>query len=113
MVTTSTVQEKVKCSNELKPVEVPPFTSPTGPNLTLPTSPIATFLLFCTESLFERIIVGMVNRYAQTCMGEKEYIKWTSVTIDELKAYIGFKILMGIIRLPSLYDYWKKDPYYY
>ena len=103
--------KKVKWTNELKPVVVDPFTAPTGPTLTLPTSPIATFLLFFTESFFEMIVVE-TNRYARTCMGEEEFIKWTNVTIDELKAYIGFKILMGIIRLPSLYDYWKKDPYY-
>lgn len=46
-------------------------------------------------------------------MEEEEYIKWTNVTIEELKAYIEFKILMGIIRSPSMYDYWKKDPYYH
>ena len=34
------------------------------------------------------------------------------MTIDELKAYIGFKILMGIIHLSSQYYYWKKDRYY-
>ena len=105
-------EKKVKWSNDLRRIEVDPFTAPTGPTLTLPTCPITTFLLFFTESLFELIAVE-TNRYAQTCMGEEEYTKWTNVTIDELKAYIGFKILMGIIRLPSLYDYWKKDPYYH
>ena len=105
-------EKKVKWSNDLRRIEVDPFTAPTGQTLTLPTCPITTFLLFFTESLFELIAVE-TNRYAQTCMGEEEYTKWTNVTIDELKAYIGFKILMGIIRLPSLYDYWKKDPYYH
>ena len=28
-------------------------------------------------------------------MGEEEYIKWTNVTIDDLKAYIGFYITHG------------------
>ena len=75
--------KKVKWTNKLKPVVVDPFTAPTGPTLTLPTSPIATFLLFFTESFFEMIVVE-TNRYAQTCMGEEEFIKWTNVTIDEL-----------------------------
>ena len=30
-------------------------------------------------------------------MGEEEYIKWTKLTIDKLKTYIGFKILMVIM----------------
>ena len=38
-------------------------------------------------------------------MGEEEYIKWTKVTIDELKAYNGLKIVMRIIFLPFLYNY--------
>ena len=40
-------------------------------------------------------------------MGEYKYAGWTKVTVDELKAYLGFMILMGIVRLPSIYDYWQ------
>ena len=29
--------------------------------------------------------------------------------MEELCAYLGFMILMGIVRLPTLRDYWKKD----
>ena len=33
--------------------------------------------------------------------------------VDELCAYMGFMILMGIVRLPWIADYWKKDTTYY
>ena len=33
--------------------------------------------------------------------------------MEELKAYMGFMILMGIVHLPSIYDYWKKDEIYH
>ena len=29
--------------------------------------------------------------------------------MEELKAYFGFMILMGIVKLPSIADYWKRD----
>ena len=38
-------------------------------------------------------------------MGLEKYEKWNKVTVDELCAYMGFMLLMGIVHLPSLYDY--------
>ena len=38
---------------------------------------------------------------------------WDKVTVEELCAYMGFMLLMGIVRLPSLYDYWKNDKVYH
>ena len=43
-------------------------------------------------------------------MGGEKYDAWDKVTTDELKAYLGFCILMGINRLPALDDYWSSDP---
>ena len=50
------------------------------------------------------------NRYAEQVMGEERYAQWTQITVDELKAFLGFSILMGIDQLPSVDDYWSKDP---
>ena len=33
--------------------------------------------------------------------------KWTDITIEEMKAYIGFTIAMGVLKLPRLILYWK------
>ena len=41
-------------------------------------------------------------------MGLEKYEKWKKVTVDELCAYMGFMLLMGI-----LYDYWKNDEVYH
>ena len=43
-------------------------------------------------------------------MGEVKYLLWTKITVEELKAFLGFCILMGINSLPALKDYWKRDP---
>ena len=55
-------------------------------------------------------IVDQTNLYALQCMGEEKYAVWTKVTVEEFCAFLGFMILMGLTHLPSLPDYWSKDP---
>lgn len=38
---------------------------------------------------------------------------WQPITVDKLLAYMGFMILMGIVKLPWTEDYWEKDDIYY
>ena len=51
------------------------------------------------------------NLYAKQVMGEEKYEDWEKVGVQELKAYIGFSILMGLVQLPAIEDYWKLDPF--
>ena len=46
-------------------------------------------------------------------MGEEMYQLWNRITVEEVKAYLGFFLLMGLIPLPSTYDYWSTNPIYY
>ena len=59
------------------------------------------------------LIVDETNRYAKTCMeatnATDDEDPWTT-NEEELKAFIGFTMLMGINRLPNLYDYWSVNP---
>ena len=41
-------------------------------------------------------------------MGDEKFQQWKTVNVDELRAFLGF--LMAIIHLPSIDDYWKRDP---
>ena len=43
-------------------------------------------------------------------MGEEKYSRWEQINEVELRAYLGFSILMGINHVPALEDYWKRDP---
>ena len=45
------------------------------------------------------------NRYAASHVDSQ----WTPVTTEELCAYMGFMMLMGLVKLPSIYDYWQRD----
>ena len=56
------------------------------------------------------MIVRETNRYAKHVIGEEKY-KWRKMDVAELKALIGFKILMAMNNLPSIDDYWRRDPF--
>ena len=45
-------------------------------------------------------------------MGD-DYEKWQLVTVEELQAFMGFMIQMGLVRLPALSDYWSKNSTYH
>ena len=55
-------------------------------------------------------IVKESNVYTKIAMGDEKYDKWSKITVEELKAFLGFSVLMGINHLPSLNDYWSRDP---
>ena len=95
-----------------KEVKIVEFTQPTGPTTSLPTNPLEIFFCFFTQQLI-RMIVDQSNLYAASCMGEELYQRWEKITDDELKAYLGFIILMGLVPLPSIYDYWCKNPVFH
>ena len=54
-------------------------------------------------------IVQQTNLYANQCMGDERYSTWEVVTVEELGAYFGFMVYMGLVHLPALADYWSKD----
>ena len=46
-------------------------------------------------------------------MGDIKYETWDKVSVDEMLAYMGFMLLMGLVQLPSISDYWKRDPVFH
>ena len=71
---------------------------------TLSTSMKDIFFLFTTSVLDH--IVYHSNKYASECLGEK-FSTRQQIMVDELLTYMGFMILMGIIQLLAMQDYWK------
>ena len=91
-------------------VTVEPFLGSPGPTRYISDDPM-TFLFFFTGELL-MTIVEETNRYAaqfasrQPSSNQREW----KTSVEELKAYFGFMILMGINQLPEIRDYWAKDP---
>ena len=107
MYTPHPSSSNIKWSSTLKTVEVKSFEQHVGPQVVVPCSSLGAFLFF-TKTLLEYIVVQS-NKFALECMGEEKYESWDKITIDELTAFMGFMLLMGIVRLPSIADYWKLD----
>ena len=83
------------------PKVLPPFTLSTGltPQTKQEKSPLQVFQLYITTILLEGI-VKQSNAYATSKGGVLD------LHIEELKAFIGMNIAMGMLRLPQIRDYW-------
>ena len=42
----------------------------------------------------------------------REVRTWSKVTTEELRAYSGFSVMMGVVDLLSFDDYWRKEALY-
>ena len=55
--------------------------------------------------------VDETNRYAAELRRRKpSNMKWVNVSLEELLAYIGMVIAMGLVNLPSVFDYFTTEP---
>ena len=63
--------------------------------------------IFFTDNLLS-VIVEVTNRYAVQCLAAKNSTTTWETTLDEMKAYLGFMVVMGVNQLPEIRDYWTK-----
>ena len=96
-------------SEELADVSVNEFVQPVGPATIIPHTVVGMFRLIFTSALVGSI-VHETNRYAHQVLGGEANTKWTDVTADDIWAFLGFALLMGINRLPQLHLYWNTNP---
>ena len=71
-------------------------------------TPLAAFRLFFTDAIIQHIVTES-NRYkaAQRDAGlDKAWIQSPDLTAVELKAYLGLRIYMGVVKIGNLKDYW-------
>ena len=98
-------------------VEIQDFTQATGRVFTdnfdvENASPKDYFdLMFSPEVVGD--MVRHTNNYARWKMEQKGEVDalWYDVTENELRAYLGVNIIMGINELPSYKDYWSRDKF--
>ena len=97
-------------SKKLKPVTIPQFSSPVGPTVPIPDTALRIFEMFFTPSILTHI-VNKSNTYAHQVLGDG-FGRYQQLTVEELRAYFGFCMLMAVNHLPATEDYWKRDPIY-
>ena len=87
------------------------YTGKHGSNVpfTADTSAVDLFYNYFTEDVWA-LLVTETNRYAQQNLSEKPSARvWTEVSVEEMKAFIGLLITMGIVKLPRFTMYWQKS----
>ena len=91
---------------------VDPFRQHFGPTHVLPSTakPIDFFGQVFDDDLF-RHIVDQTNLYALQNPPSSSHYRWFDTSIEELKAFIGVRILMGLNVRHSYGDYWSQDLY--
>lgn len=84
------------------PRVLPPFTSNAGPTprMEQAKSPVEIFQLFVTTVILESIVKQTLLFAAMKSSDFKEFY------MEELLAFIGLNIAMGLLKLPQLKDYW-------
>ena len=53
------------------------------------------------------MFVEQTNSSAQHVMRDAQYALWVPVT-EEIVAFLGFSVLIGLNPLSAIWDYWKK-----
>ena len=94
--------------------ELPEFQEPSGPSQEARNAktPLECFQLFFTTALVT-ILITQTNLYAdqlRTASAPSPSNRWYDVSMEEILAYLGIHIAMGIVNLPSLRDFWSSDP---
>jgi len=99
---------KIKWSTQIQEVQVDNFNQPSGPNKTLPSSQGAKnfFELMFTKKVWYHICKE-TNVYAKQRMAIDPNVKWETLTVGELKAWIGCLIAMGLNRKNNIRMYWE------
>ncbi len=82
---------------------------PVSPAVTSQSSPQDLFSRFFTDAVWDHIVVE-TNRYANSFgLNNPDGRTWTDTTVEEMKAFVGLLICMGIVRLPRLELYWSSQ----
>ena len=82
-----------------------------GPRIHLRNNitPLELFCKYFTDEVWD-LLVTETNRSACSRFPCCQHARpWTDISTDEMKAFIGMLILMGILQLPHIEMYWQTD----
>ena len=87
-----------------------PYKLKPGPTIDMPAdAPAEAYFSKIFDDRVWDLIVTETNRYQHKTVLDSEHSRpWEDVTPEEMKAFIGIVILMGILKLPRLEMYWQE-----
>ena len=89
-------------------VSVEPCTVQCGPLISTSRDPLEMFSHFFSTHLLSTI-VNETNRFAAQCLVATGSGSTWITDIEEMKAYFGFMVVMGVNKLPEIRDYWSRN----
>ena len=102
-------------TERLSTVEVPEFTSNTGPTYELGAEKQEAdfFHQLFPQEIYEKI-AAETNRYAIQMQEQRGTLdrSWRPTDAEEVKVYVGMRIYMSVIDLPDIKMYWSEDQFY-
>ena len=90
-------------TDDLVPVIVEDFNQSVGVSVSVPDTVRGVFELIFDRDFIHHIVTE-TNLYACSVMGESRFEKWEKMKGEDMYAYYGIMIMMGLV------DYWKRDP---
>ena len=96
-------------STTATPFSAPPFTVAGGPSTILHSdaTPLDFFMLVFDDDIFQ-LLVDQTNLYASQHPPSDRY-PWEDTCVSEMKLFLGIIIMMGLVQLPQMEDYWSTD----
>ncbi|XP_056307231.1 piggyBac transposable element-derived protein 4-like [Danio aesculapii] len=84
-----------------------------GPQLSSahPLNPLSLFKLFYSKSFVSNLCNNTNAQAARALATECKY-PWTDVSVEELYHYIGLIFFMNTVKMWSIADYWRQDPFF-
>ena len=79
-----------------------------GPQVLTSRDALEIFPHFFNEALLEKI-AHKTNHFVVQSLAASNANRTWETSIEELKAYFGFMVVMGINRLPEIRHYWSSD----
>ena len=73
-------------------------------------TPLDFFKLFFTTVVWTLLVSQTNLYYRQSVSVKPSVMEWVDVTVEEMMAFVGLVIAMGVVRLPEIDDYWATDP---
>ena len=111
-------RKTLKWTRSIRTIKIKPFTGPNpGPTLSLSSdaSPLHYFYQLFPEGIF-KLMAKSTNKYvpiyeqAKKKTNPKFNVGDFYADEDDIKAYLGIRMIMAINPLPSISDYWSTDP---
>ena len=87
---------------------VNPCTVPVGPQVPCSRNQLEMFSHFFDDEILS-LIVRETNLFTEQSLAATHSNTTRETNTTEIKAYLGFMILMGINRLPEIRDHWARD----